>query len=314
MGTARDRSRSPHDVASGEVALGDTTTIKALVQAREQARCAKDFAQADVIREQLKSLGVEVWDKDKLWKQPSTGLAGPILGFFGDRQPSDVEINTLVVQREKARQSKDFTLSDTIRDELKERGVQLYDKTREWKASDGRRGQIPSFDMIENPQAQIGRAAVTSPVPAVGAVGGAIQGANVTTALLQLAVANPSIAPQILSILPQVAGGSTTTPPPVQGTPKPRVAAPAPTLGTFSMASPQTQKAVAFAKQCAGRSPNDGEVTYLVQARENCRQGKDYSGADLLRVEMKAIGIEVYDKEKVWKTADGRQGTVPSWS
>merc|ERR1712066_532383 len=99
-----------------------------LIQMREQARCGKDFAQADQIREQLKQMGVEVWDKEKTWKQPSTGLSGIIIGFFGDRPPSDMEINAVVIQREKARLRKDFATSDMIRDEMKARGVELYDK------------------------------------------------------------------------------------------------------------------------------------------------------------------------------------------
>merc|ERR1719188_1885924 len=63
--------------AMGAGGLSETAAqINQLIQMREQARCGKDYAQADQIREQLTQMGVEVWDKEKTWKQPSTGLSG----------------------------------------------------------------------------------------------------------------------------------------------------------------------------------------------------------------------------------------------
>jgi len=273
---------------------------------------AKDFAQADMIREQLKGMGVEVWDKQKTWKQESTGLEGVILGYFGDRPPSDIEISALVIQREKARQKKNFELSDSIRDELKERNVQLYDKEGTWKCSDGRQGRIPSFQEIESGIAQPGRMPVAGVSGGSAAVGSATMTSNVDvqTALLQLAVANPQVAPQILSILPQVVNGG-AAPPAVRPAPSARTtAAIKPNPSTLTS---DVQQAVHVARQCKGRAPSDDEVTYLVQSREDCRQAKDYAGADQLRAEMKAIGLEVFDKEKIWKTTDGREGAVPTW-
>merc|ERR1719201_768592 len=150
---------------------GDATQINQLIQMREKARCGKDFAQADQIREQLTQMGVEVWDKEKTWKQAATGLSGIIIGFFGDRAPSDTEVNALIIQREKARLRKDFATSDMIRDELKARGIELFDKDLEWKSNDGRRGKIPTFDMIDKGLVKPGRNMMAG-------VGGGMAGAS----------------------------------------------------------------------------------------------------------------------------------------
>merc|ERR1711972_549550 len=122
--------------------------------------------------------------------------------------------------------------------------------------------------------------------------------------LAQLAATNPAWAGQLLPMLTGGAAGPTAKPAAKQ-------------VGmnlTASSASPEAKKATTVCKACVGRAPTDEEIQYLVQARENCRQAKDFAGADMLRSEYKTIGLEVYDKEKMWKTSDGRQGAVPSWS
>merc|ERR1719277_700303 len=288
--------------AMGAGSGGDAAQINQLIQAREQARCSKDFAQADQIREQLTQMGVEIWDKEKTWKQPSTGLSGIVIGFFGDRAPSDIEVNALVIQREKTRLRTDFATSDMIRDELKVRGVELYDKDLEWKSNDGRRGKIPTFDMIDKGLVKPGR----NMMAGVGGGSGGMAGASpdLQAVLVQLAATNPAWAGQLVPMLTGGGGGGASKPSAKQ-------------VGmnmTAGAMTPDTKKAVNVCKSCVGRAPTDQEIQFLVQARENCRQAKDFAGADLLRSEMKNIGLEVYDKEKVWKTANGRQGAVPSWS
>merc|ERR1719262_226053 len=99
-------------------------------------------------------MGVEVFDKDKMWKSKN-GLSGIVIGYRsggnGDKQPggpTDVEISTIVQQREKARHQSDWTTADMIRDELKQWGVEIYDKDKIWKCSDGRNGMVPSWDQV----------------------------------------------------------------------------------------------------------------------------------------------------------------------
>eukprot|EP00435_Cladocopium_sp_Y103_P021786 s4463_g5.t1 len=94
---------------------GSKEEIQSLVLQREQARGSKDFQQADAIRSQLQDLGVELLDKEKLWKCPNRGMQGIITGFRSN-ELSDVEVHTLVTQREKARMGNDYDLSDMIRD------------------------------------------------------------------------------------------------------------------------------------------------------------------------------------------------------
>merc|ERR1711862_1056190 len=244
-------------------------------------------------------MGVEVWDKEKTWKQPSTGLSGIIIGFFGDRPPSDMEINAVVIQREKARLRKDFATSDMIRDEMKARGVELYDKDLEWKSSDGRRGKIPTFDMIDKGLVQPGR----NMMAGMGAMGGMGGGASpeLQAVLCQLAATNPAWAGQLAPML----AAAVPTSKPAKGMNMANAGGPM---------TPEAKKAVTICKQCVGRALSDEEIQFLIQTRENCRQAKDFAGSDTLRAEMKNIGLEVYDKEKTWKTNDGRQGAVPTWS
>lgn len=117
--------------------------IKQMVNQREQARSDRDFDTSDMIREQLKMQGVELYDKEKLWRT-NDGHSGVIIGFHA-AGPSDVEITTLVSQREKVRQAGDYATADMIRDELKVHGVEIYDKEKRWTSKDGRQGQVPSF-------------------------------------------------------------------------------------------------------------------------------------------------------------------------
>jgi hypothetical protein len=119
-----------------------------LVQQREQARAQKDFARSDEVRDELKALGVEVFDKEKMWRAKN-GLAGCIIGFSAEGVATDLEITTLVVQREKARQSSDFGTADMVRMELRAAGVEIYDKEKVWKVADGRQGPVPSWTQIQ---------------------------------------------------------------------------------------------------------------------------------------------------------------------
>merc|ERR1719215_1013702 len=142
--------------------------IKQLVRLREQARAEKDFAQSDKLRDDLKALGVDLYDKEKMWRSKS-GASGVIIGYRGQGGPTDVEITTLVVQREKARQSGDWGTADMIREELKQSGVDIYDKEKHWRASDGRSGPVPSWGVIQGGDS-LGGGAVQAPITVGGDV------------------------------------------------------------------------------------------------------------------------------------------------
>jgi len=288
------------------------------VQQREQARAKKDFTRSDELRDQLKGMGVEVFDKEKMWKS-SSGASGVVLGYRGMGGPTDLEITTLVVQREKARQNKDWVLSDTIRNELKAVGCEIYDKEKVWKTSDGRQGPVPSYQ-------QIAGTAMPGVMPAVGGCGGVglISSAKQCTIgtpapLLQqiaktaaLAAKNAGdMAPQLLQLLQQINGGPVNK---TAGVTKPVSQAQPQSSGTTN---PEALEALTFINKCKqeGRSVTDAEIEWLVGIREKLRQNKDFPSADEIRNAMKnGISVELWEKEKRWSCGDGRSGTIPMWT
>lgn len=212
----RNRSRSPRGQDNGD--------IMRLIVAREQARLAKDWLNADDIRSQLTAMGVTVFDKTKTWScidgrkgnTPTfTELEAGYTGETGPQNPiaigaRSMQIKKLVQMREQARASKDFEQSDKIREELKLIGVEVFDKEKMWRSSDGSSGCIIGYR--------------------------------------------------------------------------------------------------------ANAGPTDIEITALVAQREKARQAGDWGTGDMIRNELKSVGVEIYDKEKQWRSKDGRSGIVPTWS
>mmetsp|Transcript_91185 Transcript_91185/g.284163 ORF Transcript_91185/g.284163 Transcript_91185/m.284163 type:complete len:387 (-) Transcript_91185:109-1269(-) len=284
---------------------GSETHIKYLVQLREQARAQKDWAQSDKLREELKALGVDIFDKDKMWRSKS-GSAGVIIGYRGANGPTDLEISTLVVQRERARQGNDYATSDMIRNELRAVGVEIQDREKTWRSSDGRQGTVPSWsDIIGG----AGGAPVISPAVAAPAVAQA-NAASLRNQVVQAALVasqNPATAARTLQILQQVTGAP-AAPMKASG----RAAAPA-----AGRSNAECQQAVEFVSQCqaAGRAPLDAEIDWLVGLREKFRQQRDFTSADELRNALRhTLSIELNEKEKMWKSNDGRMGAIPMWN
>jgi len=289
----------------------DTPMIKNLVQQREQARARKDFARSDELRNQLKAMGVEVFDKEKMWKA-SSGASGVVLGYRGAGGPTDLEITTLVVQRERARQNKDFALSDVIRSELKAVGVEIYDKEKIWKANDGRQGPVPSYDQLQTTGgAPIMAAAVGTQGGASNPASTALQQEIIATALA--AAQNPDTAAQVLQVLQQFAGSDGHS----NGGASAGSTAPKAQPDPSKVSDPEALHALSFISdaQAAGRPAQDSEIEWLVSIREKCRQNKDYASADEIRNAMKnGINVELWEKDKRWTCADGRSGTIPLWT
>merc|ERR1719263_327895 len=88
-------------------------------------------------------------------------------------------------------------------------------------------------------------------------------------------------------------------------------------LPAAKSSSPDVQTALGIMAQvkAAGRPPSDAELNWLVEAREKVRKAKDWTGGDELRAAMKNyFGVEFLEKEKRWKSGDGREGLIPMWS
>eukprot|EP00928_Gymnodinium_smaydae_P024152 TRINITY_DN19640_c0_g1_i1.p1 TRINITY_DN19640_c0_g1~~TRINITY_DN19640_c0_g1_i1.p1 ORF type:complete len:415 (+),score=101.12 TRINITY_DN19640_c0_g1_i1:185-1429(+) len=299
----------------------EAVQIRHLVSQREAARAAKDFTESDRLRDELKAMGVELFDKEKMWRT-QTGLAGIIIGYRGD-QVSDVEITTLVQEREKARHDNDYTKADMIRNELKEAGVEILDKQKQWRTSDGRSGPVPSWDEVLGKTPAHAQMFAQTPVAMHYAVA---PGMDIKSQLVNAAVQasmNPAIAQRALLMLQQLIASAPAAYVPQAAPPlPPPSAAPRKSQATRTAAaptpssSPELTQAFTFVAQCrqSGFGVNDLDIVWLVQTRERLRQNKDFAGADKLREEMKTLGIELQEREKRWQTTDGRSGTIPSWS
>mmetsp|Transcript_98075 Transcript_98075/g.311023 ORF Transcript_98075/g.311023 Transcript_98075/m.311023 type:complete len:429 (+) Transcript_98075:63-1349(+) len=335
--------------ASAHAGDGSEDHIKQLVLTREQARAAKDWTQSDKLREELRALGVEISDRDKMWKSAS-GAAGVIIGYRGAGGPSDLEISTLVVQREKARHSGDYVTSDMIRNELRAVGVEINDREKVWRSSAGRHGNIPTrggnqqsgtaaTQAVAVPQAgavptlTLGPAAVAAPATVQGstaslqnqviqaALAAAQDPANAARTLQLLQQASAGVAPAVApGVAPVMAPGVAPGVAPVQALVAPQqtlMALPAPVAATPSKPTPECQEAVDFVHSCqaTGRSPMDAEIDWLVGLREKFRQAKDFVSADALRNSMRnVLSIQIHEKEKKWVAADGREGVIPMWN
>jgi len=298
---------------------GPQAQIKELVRQREQARANKNFEESDRIREELKGMGVELLDKEKLWKS-SDGLQGIIMGYGRNAVPTDTEVTTLVIQREKARQASNYELSDIIREELKAVGITVSDKHKTWSGSDGRSGPVPSWAEIMGDvqhsapvmvQAPAPQRNARTPVPAPRARGPSIQDQLMQAA--REAAADPVTAARALQLLQQAADEVAAQR--RMRTPPPRAPQRLATSASRH-ASTELDEALRVVQDInASRGPaSDDDIDWLVRVREKLRQGKDYRGADELRDSLRQnLGIELLEKEKRWTCTDGRQGDIPTW-
>eukprot|EP00440_Ansanella_granifera_P053817 gb/GFBE01058341.1/.p1 GENE.gb/GFBE01058341.1/~~gb/GFBE01058341.1/.p1 ORF type:complete len:195 (+),score=24.88 gb/GFBE01058341.1/:1-585(+) len=69
-----------------------------------------------------------------------------------DGSPSNAWIYNMLIDREKARMTRDFGEADKLRDELRERGVEILERERRWQHRDGRSGARPNADDKRKPE------------------------------------------------------------------------------------------------------------------------------------------------------------------
>ena len=146
--------------ASATQAISDAE-INQMIEAREEARRAKDYPTSDRMREEMRAKGISIDDKTKTWRCVD-GRRGTIMGPSGQPAPaghfvgssqfrsapppgqplSDYDISRMIDEREEARRVRDYQRADLLRDEFRARGVQVDDRAKSWSTSDGRRGVI----------------------------------------------------------------------------------------------------------------------------------------------------------------------------
>jgi len=272
------------------------TQIRRLVAERERLRSAQDFESADDLRRQLAALGVELFDSERLWRT-SDGQQGVIItgGCEVDCRLSDFEITNHVVAREDARSQKNWAQADAIRDDLRAQGVELLDNQRVWCTTDGRHGSFTPGQaappiQIPSKTSSVGMAAPLMSAPPQAAPGGAGLGNALVSALggndAAVAAVLQLLAPQMTQqYQPQLA---------------PALApAPAPRLPTSAVTS--SPSALTFC---------DHSITALVMGREAARERHDWAAADNIRNDLRTHGVDVWDKEKLWRANDGRSGVI----
>merc|ERR1740121_2529594 len=211
------------------------------------------------------------------------------------------------------------------RDALKEHGVEVYDKEKQWKASDGRNGMVPQFGQAMPTMGGSGYIGGTGGMGGMGGMGGkggmgAPSGADIQTQLMQAALecaSNPGKAAQIMQRLQgagAMGGGAGARAGPMKQAGNMGGMG---GMGGGGASNAEAKEALNFISQCqaAGRPASDAEIEWLVTLREKIRQGKDFQSADLIRNGLRdQLGVNLQEKEKRWMSNDGRQGVIPMWS
>jgi len=248
------------------------------VQERESYRQARQFTEADRVRDELRAVGVELYDKEKEWKS-SDGRRGVLFtaGSF-ECSLSDSEIHQRVQQREAARSAKDFATADAVRDELRQYGVELKDKERQWLTAGGRAGNYQ---------------------------GGTIQaGQQISSHNIRQLIAErerlranmdfdgaDQIRQQLLEMSVVIYDDD-------------RI---------WKSADGQ-QGVIVTGGADAACQLTDAQIGARVQQREEARSRKDFATADTVRTGLRAAGVELLDKRKTWVTTDGRTGPYQQMS
>ena len=127
---ATDRARAVESMARDT----DVAAIVASIREREAARAQHNWSLADQIREALRVQGVELLDKEKVWRS-ADGKVGVLPGKLSEDQ-----INGIVGMRERERAARNWDAADRLRDSLREAGVRLDDRTNSWSSDDGKSG------------------------------------------------------------------------------------------------------------------------------------------------------------------------------
>eukprot|EP00811_Abedinium_folium_P027636 NODE_4213_length_1920_cov_7.063581.p1 GENE.NODE_4213_length_1920_cov_7.063581~~NODE_4213_length_1920_cov_7.063581.p1 ORF type:complete len:407 (-),score=147.25 NODE_4213_length_1920_cov_7.063581:482-1702(-) len=240
---------------------------------RESLRKQRRFAESDQIREELRSMGVELNDRDKEWHSQD-GRTG-VLFTAGPHECtlSDAEILGKVKEREEARRMKDFGRADELRDELRENGVELDDRESAWRTSGGRAGTYAG-----------GATPVTR---------------RTTSAAVQKIVAER----ERLRAAQDFEGADEL---------RRKLAGLGVDLFDNERVwrSRDGQQGVIVSGghevDCA---LSNSDIAARVAQREEARNAKDWGHADSIREELRMYGVEMVDHHKVWRTTDGRHGS-----
>mmetsp|Transcript_64081 Transcript_64081/g.128828 ORF Transcript_64081/g.128828 Transcript_64081/m.128828 type:complete len:412 (+) Transcript_64081:3-1238(+) len=269
----QDRTSSSNGSSRGGGGGLSELDITQTVLQREAARRNKNYVLADQIRESLRATGIEVFDQAKFWQCSLDGRVGLIGGCGGAWGVfNDGEIGSILTKRDEAKQLKDWPTADRIRDELRQRGIEVYDKDREWRAQDGRRGPFP-------PQPS------SSQATAVGAKRSREDEGEGSSSSRHHRGDDRG---------DDDGHGSRGDD------------------GDGSRGDNDGGSRGGGSGRGGGEPASEAEIRRLLALREGFRKEKDWQAADGVREELRGCGIEVYDKEKEWRSylGDGRKGPI----
>ncbi len=103
--------------------------IEESIEQREIARANKNWGEADKIRQKLRTNGVQILDKENIWRgeDDSIGI------FAGPKGLPEAGIKYIINYREQIRAKKNWALADSLREVLRDQGVQIFDKDGTWR-------------------------------------------------------------------------------------------------------------------------------------------------------------------------------------
>lgn len=278
--------------------------IAQTVLQREAARMQKNYTLADQIRASLRASGVDVFDDAKLWKAQD-GRVGLIGGFGAWGAFRDAEIMSILSRRDDAKALRDFPTADKIRSELRARGIEVYDKDREWRAEDGRRGAFPPAPGSSGhppPQSSVSVGTKRSREAEPG------EGAE---SMSEGAALEPLAETEIVRLLGLREGARRDKDWATADSLREQ-------LRRHGVEIQDKERLWRCAKD--GRrgtigndvtcTLSDAEIAALVLKREDARKAKDFEAADVTRSQLREKGVELFDKDNYWRANDGRRGNL----
>lgn len=289
-------------VANKQVLPG--SVISKLIAERERFRAGQDYVAADEIRVKLAEHGVEVLDAQRTWKC-TDGRQGVIItgGHEAVCVIADEEIMARVREREEHRLNRNWQAADEVREALRIQGVEVMDAQRQWLTTDGRSGtyEAAGAPMVPAEFASVlgggalGLGALGSPGADHSA---ALRAASAQAGLQKSAADQSNMAAQAISALTGLlAQRGQVTPQQMQTMQQ---------LQHTLLASPQA----ASPASNSGLAFSTPSIVALVAGREQARDRRDFTAADCIRTDLRSHGVEVWDKDKVWRSTDGRSGAL----
>lgn len=299
----KDSVRNPSSAAASTV-----ESIQAMIDERSAARIRRDYDTADAIRTELETVhGVKLFENDGVWTLPSQGLRGPLnyekvatsvrkLSFKDNDQSQTPctltvgKIQKMVEERTIARRSYNFDIADQIRDELVRNGVELYDKSNEWRTFDGSMSGLQSQDRRQGNQEREWIAKVSQPTdPTVSSIQQLVDQRSLAQRNRDFETAD-AIKEELANdygvmLADKRAEWSTTSGLRGKINPPPRY-------------SPPTDPTVMAIQQ-------------LIDERSEAKKNRDYDTADALTEELKSkYNVRTFDRDGEWSTPSGLRGQI----